>query len=304
MGHLSHALMIPSLKCFQRGTRTESMKILPHRNPVLKSFIYCSRSFLKPVIVSIKGTNVYLFMQKLKKSSFVSLISVFAAFNVICDSLMSLPLPFSGVWYSWIFIATPISGILLGPYAGFLSGFIGVMVGHSVVFRGSEEFLFTFGAPIGAMISALLFRGRWREVLVYYLVLLGAFFVTPVAWQLPLWGIWNVFFAFGCLLMIIVAMHKWENMWNTRASTNLLYILALCAFIGLEADVLFRIFIFVPCQTYQSIYGYNVLDLQYIWGMGAVETPIKAALSTLITAIIGPPIIIAVRKMGLALVKD
>jgi len=279
------------------------MKILPDRKSILKSFIYCSGSILEPVIVSKKGTDMHSFTEKFKKSSFVSLISVFAAFNVICDSLMSLPLPFSGVWYSWVFIATPISGILLGPYAGFLSSFIGVMVGHSMVFRGSEEFLFTFGAPIGAMISALLFRGRWKEVLVYYLILLGAFFVTPVAWQLPLWGMWDVFFAFGCLLTVIVAMQKWKNIWNTRASTNLLYILALSAFIGLEADVLFRIFIFVPCQTYQSI-GFNVLDLQYIWGMGAIETPIKAALSTLITAITGPPMIMAVRKMGLTLVKD
>jgi len=269
-----------------------------------KKFYSLHEKYSEIVIASIKGINMYLFMEKFKKSSFVSLISVFAAFNVICDSLMSSPLPFSGVWYSWIFIATPISGILSGPYAGFLSSFIGVMVGHSMLFRGSEEFLFTFGAPIGAMISALLFRGRWKEVLVYYLVLLGAFFVTPVAWQLPLWGMWDVFFAFGCLLIVIVAMQKWQNIWNTRDNANLFYILALCAFIGLEADVLFRIFIFVPCQTYQSIYGYNVLDLQYIWGMGAVETPIKAALSTVITTLIGPPIIIAVRKMGLLLVKD
>jgi hypothetical protein len=252
----------------------------------------------------MKGVNMRLFMEKFKKSSFVSLISVFAAFNVICDSLMSLPLPFSGIWYSWIFIVTPISGILLGPYAGFLSSFIGVMVGHSMVFRGSEEFLFTFGAPIGAMISALLFRGRWREVLVYYLVLLGAFFVTPVAWQLPLWGMWDVFFAFGGLLIVIVAMQKWQNIWNTKASSNLLYILALCTFIGLEADVLFRVFILVPCQTYQSIYRWDVFYLQSIWGMGAIETPIKVALSTVITTLIGPPIIIAVRKMGLLLVKD
>ena len=247
---------------------------------------------------------MYVFMEKFKESSFVSLISVFAAFNVICDSLMSLPLPFSGVWYSWVFIITPISGILLGPYAGFLSSFIGVMVGHSMVFRGSEEFLFTFGASIGAMISALLFRGRLREVLVYYSVLLGAFFATPVAWQLPLWGMWDVFFAFGCLLVVIVAMQKWKNIWNTRANTNLLYILALCTFIGLEADVLFRIFILVPCQTYQSIYRWDAFTLHSIWGMGAVETPIKAALSILITTIIGPPIIMAVRKMGLLLVKD
>ena len=69
-------------------------------------------------------------MKKLEDSAFVSLIAVFAAFNVICDSLIGPPLPFSGVWYSWIFVSEPITGIILGPLAGFFSSFIGVMIGH------------------------------------------------------------------------------------------------------------------------------------------------------------------------------
>ena len=91
-------------------------------------------------------------MEKLRESWVISLIAVFAAFNIVCDSLMG-PLPdISGVWYSWIFIAEPISGIILGPFASFFSTFIGVMVGHSIYIRDSAEFRFTLGAPIGAMI--------------------------------------------------------------------------------------------------------------------------------------------------------
>ncbi|UCE28929.1 MAG: hypothetical protein JSV85_06620 [Candidatus Bathyarchaeota archaeon] len=260
---------------------------------------------------NIKETNVFSFAEKFKKSSFVSLVSVFAAFNVICDLLLSSPIPFSGgVWFSWVFMITPLSGVLLGPLAGFLASFIGVMVGHSIVFRGSEEFLFTLGAPIGAMVAGFLFRARWREVLVYYLVLLGAYFAAPVAWQLPWWGMWDVFLAFIFLLTIIIAMRKCKNIWNSEAKTKLLHILALCTFVGLEADVLFRIFILIPCQTYQSIYGLDaarmvdLLTLQSFWVAGAVETPIKAALSTIITTIIGPPIIMAAKKVGLPLVKS
>jgi hypothetical protein len=243
-------------------------------------------------------------MEKLRKSSFISLIAVFAAFNVICDSLMG-PLPdISGVWYSWIFIAEPISGIMLGPYASFLSTLIGVMVGHSIYIRHSAEFLFTLGAPIGAMISALIFRGKWKGALVYYLVLLGAFFATPVSWQLPFWGMWDVYLAFGCLLVSVILMKKWKGFWNTKsASVRLLYIVALCTFIGLEADVLFRIFILVPCQTYQII-ALDVSTLQLWWAAGAVETSTKAALSTLISVMVTPSIIKAVRKMGLALSED
>jgi hypothetical protein len=244
-------------------------------------------------------------MEKLRESSFISLIAVFAAFNVICDSLTG-PLPdISGVWYSWIFIAEPISGIMLGPYASFLSTLIGVMVGHSIYIRHSAEFLFTLGAPIGAMISALVFRGKWKIPLVYYLVLLGAFFATPVSWRLPFWGMWDVYLAFGCLLVSVVLMKKWKGLWNTKsAGVRLLYIVALCAFIGLEADVLFRIFVLVPCQTYWIIYALDVSELQLWWAAGAVETSTKAALSTLISVMVTPSIIKAVRKMGLALSED
>lgn len=244
-------------------------------------------------------------MKKLKESLFVSLISVFAAFNIVCDSLMG-PLPdISGVWYSWIFIAEPINGVILGPCASFLSSSIGVMVGHSIHFRGSEEFLFTLGAPIGAMISSLIFRGKWKIALIYYLALLGTYFLTPISWQLPFWGMWDVYLAFGCLLFLIVAMKKWKSFWDTKSTgVRLLYIVALCSFIGLEADVLFRIFILVPCQTYQSIYALDVGKLQSWWAIGAVETSTKAALSTLVSMMVTPPIIKAVRKMGLALLED
>jgi hypothetical protein len=127
-------------------------------------------------------------VKKLKDPSFLSLIAVFASLNVVCDSFIGPPLPFSGVWYSWIFISEPITGILLGPLAGFFSNFIGVMIGHFIYFRGAEEFLFTLGAPIGAMISGLLYKGKCKMALTYYLALLGAYFATPIAWQLPFWG--------------------------------------------------------------------------------------------------------------------
>ena len=232
------------------------------------------------------------------------MIAIFAAFNVICDSLVSSPLPYSGVWHSWIFILEPLTGIILTPLASFFSALIGVMIGHFVNFLDVYEFLFTLGAPIGAMISSLIFRGKWSIALIYYTALLGAFFVTPVSWQLPFWGMWDVYLAFICLLIVSVIVKKWRKLWNTKSSSRLIYILALSTFIGLEADVLFRIFILIPCQTYQLFYNWDVNALQGIWILGAVETSTKAALSTIITATMGLPIITAIRKMGLNILED
>ena len=237
-------------------------------------------------------------MEKFEKSTFIALISVCAAISIICDSLVA-PLPYSGVWLSWIFISEPITGILLGPLAGFLSNLIGVMIGHFINYIDVYEFLFTLGAPLGAMISALVFRRRWGIVLTYYLALFGGFFVAPVSWQLPFWGMWDVYLAFATLLFLVIITSKRKSLWNINSKKRLIYILSLSAFIGLEADVLFRIFIFVPCQTYKLFYDYGVSELQAIWGLGAVETPIKVGLSTIIISIAGPSIIDAVRKLKL-----
>jgi len=236
----------------------------------------------------------------IKSSTFVSLAAVFASFSIVCDSLVVPFLPYSGVWYSWIFISEPITGIILGPLTGFFSNFIGVMIGHSINFVDVYEFLFTLGAPIGAMISALVFRGKWGIALTYYSALLGGFLVVPVAWQLPFWGMWDVYLAFVFLLVATTITTKRKNLWNVKSNARLVYILTLSTFIGLEADVLFRIFIFIPCQTYRLFYGYNASILQAIWAAGAVETPIKAAISTIITVVIGPPIISVARRMGLS----
>lgn len=240
--------------------------------------------------------NINLEKWSLRKSRFVSLVAVFAAINIAFDSLGGLSELSSGVWYSWIFIMEPINGIVLGPYAGFLSNFIGVMIGHCIYFRNPYEFLFTFGAPTGAMVSGLLFRGELKTVSTYYTMLLAAYFITPIAWQLPVWGMWNVYLAYAILLVMAVVLRK--KLWKLK-SKRLLATIAICAFVGLEADVLFRIFVLVPCQTYRIFWqDVGVDTLRSWWIMGAAVTPIKVAISTLVTTLIGPPLIKIIKKIG------
>jgi len=232
----------------------------------------------------------------MRKSQFLALVAIFASVNVVSDSFMSLPEFPSGVWYSWNFLVEALTGIVLGPFAGFAATFTGVMIGHYIYFIDAYEFLFTIGAAIGAMFSAFLFRGKWKPALVYYTALFLAYFVTPVAWQLPVWGMWDTYLAYAVLIAAILMIRK--GLWD-HGSRRLPFVLAVSAFIGLEADVLFRIFIFVPCQTYQLFYGFGVEALQFIWTVGAVGTPIKAALATLVTVVIGHALVKTLKKANL-----
>lgn len=232
--------------------------------------------------------------RKITKAQTVAIVAVFAALSVITDSFGGLPS--SGIWYSWNFLMEPLTGIILGPLLGFAATSIGVMIGHYIYFIDAYEFLFTMGAPIGAAVSALLFRGKWKLVLGYYTILFAAYFLTPVAWQLPFWGMWDTYIAFAVLLAVIFLIKK--GLWK-HESTRLPIVLAVIAFVGLEADVLFRIFILIPCQTYRIFYGWNVEDLQFIWGSGAVITPIKVVLSSMAAVAIGHPLLETLRKAGL-----
>jgi hypothetical protein len=222
-------------------------------------------------------------MRKDTGSRFVSLVILFGALTVVVDSIPGIPQFTEGVWYSWIFVMTPITGIVVGPTAGFLATAVGVLIGHILYFRGLPEFLFTLGAPVGCMVAGLLFRGRWRPVLAYYTVLFAGYFLTPTAWQLPVWGMWDTYLAYASLAILALLAAKGSRVFTSPASR----LFPLAAFIGLEADVLFRVFLFVPLQTYRTIYGLPVDVLQFIWAAGALVTPVQVALSVVATTVLG-----------------
>lgn len=232
----------------------------------------------------------------MKRSQLVSLIAIFTALNVVCDSISGISLFEYGVWWSWIFLIVPITGFILGPYAGFMSTFFGVIIGHFIYFRGAPEFLFAMGAPIGAMISGLLFRGKWKTAFLYYTVLFITYFATPIAWKLPVWGMWDTYLAYAGLFTVAVILSKRKSENSDKKESP--YSLALYAFIGLEADILFRIFLLIPCQTYRLIYGWPVEVLQGAWALAATVTPIQVALSVLVTSTIGIPLIRILLKTG------
>lgn len=223
------------------------------------------------------------------QSRFVAFISTFSALAVALDSIPIIPGFYSGVWDSWLFLISPLYGIILGPVVGAASIAIGSFIGHLIYFRDPFELLFMFGTPLGAGISGLIFQKRWQPVLPIYSLLLVSYFITPVSWQLPILGVWDVLVGFGVLLFFSFtgALKGWKRTWKQDTVLRLLFAIM----IGLEIDVLFRVFVFVPCQTYWLFYGLTVESLQYIWWGAALVTPLKVLLAGLAGIAVGFPLI-------------
>jgi len=215
------------------------------------------------------------------KTRSIALVTIFAALTAVLDALPGLPQLSSGVWYGWTFVAVPLAGIVLGPWEAFLSVFIGVMISHTVVFIGLYEYFFTIGAPVGAMISSLVFRGRLRAVLPYYLVLLGAYSLTPTSWSLPFWALWDTYTAFIVLIALVLFKRRLYDMAKGRLAFTF------SALIGLEADILFRIFLFIPLGTWNWLYQFPLEFVQMVWVVSAAVTPIQVGIALFSTSLAG-----------------
>ncbi|MEM2922317.1 MAG: hypothetical protein QXF26_08400 [Candidatus Bathyarchaeia archaeon] len=217
-----------------------------------------------------------------KTRRWLSHVAIFACLMAIFDAAPGLPQLSSGVWYGWTFIAEPIIGVFLDPPEAFFSALIGVMAGQTIGFRGDiYEFVFALGAPVGALVTSLTFRGRVAPVTAYYLFSLSTYFLSPNSNELPHWALWDTYLAFFALLTVILFGGK-LFIGRTNAGA-----LTFSAFIGLEADILFRIFVFIPLGTYKWLYGFPVEFVQAVWVVSAVLTPIQVGLGTLLTFAVG-----------------
>ncbi len=218
------------------------------------------------------------------KSHFVAFTSIFAAMAAVLDLILT-PGFYSGIWDSWIFLLSPIVGVLLGPVGGFVAIGIGSLVGHVLFYRDIFEMVYMIGAPVGAAMAGFVYQRRWKPVIAFYSVLLGGYFMYPISWSLPLFGIWDILVGFGFVLLFSVLTRK--GWWDESTKGKNLLNLVFCAVIGLESDILTRVFILVPGQTYWLFYGFTPEDLQLIWLGAGIITPIKVILAVIVMVTVG-----------------
>lgn len=125
-------------------------------------------------------------------------------------------------------------------------------------------------------------------VFIYYTLLLVTYFLTPISRNIPIWWMWNVYVAYSILCVLVLMRNKWSM--GRIEPENHPYLYALCAFIGLEADILFRIFILIPSQTYK-FYGFSNEVLSLIWTAGTFITPIQVGVAVLLSTFLAPVLV-------------
>ncbi|MFX1484361.1 MAG: hypothetical protein ACFFCP_14360, partial [Promethearchaeota archaeon] len=201
----------------------------------------------------------------------------------------------SGVWYSWAFLLSPIVGILLGPYLGAVSVGIGSLVGHTIYYRESTEFLFMVGLSVGAAMAGFVYQRRWKPVFGIYTAMLLGYFIYPVSWRLPLWGIWDTLVGYG--IVLIYSGVTTRKIWSNTNERYKILLLLFCTVIALESDILFRVFVLLPGQVHWVL-GMTPEILYDVWLVAGIITPIKVILASIVVVTIGLQIIRILERHG------
>jgi len=224
-----------------------------------------------------------------RSSLIAALVALFGALHAV---LVAIP----GIWRSWMIVILPIEGVLLGPRAGFLAALLGCLIGRLIRPRPGFYVIFGLAEPVGALVAGLAFKKRWRAVFALFAVLLAAYFAHPLGRELPAWCLWDIYIAL--ILIPAIPYVVGPALKEKDNPKRLTPAVALAAFIGVEADVLMRIFILIPMGFY-ALMGLTAGALYVAWLAGAVETPVESTISVLVTIIVGVPLLVTLEKSKL-----
>jgi hypothetical protein len=188
----------------------------------------------------------------------LALVAIFAALYYVL-SLVTPFVPAVGlpeITISLEALIASIFGIVLGPYLGMLTAFLGAFVTWTLPPTGMSPFALPFllSPPINALITGLIFYRKWKYSFVVFAVLISAFLFTPPVqpltehWYVAVAVLFDKIIALFLIFPVVMFAKK-----LSFAKASLFYFLLF--FIGNQADNMWGSFAFSLPVVYQGIFG-------------------------------------------------
>jgi uncharacterized membrane protein len=188
----------------------------------------------------------------------IALVAIFAALYYVLSLIAPIRIP-TGVGnleISFAALIAAVIGIVLGPYLGAASAFLGAFVAWTLPPSSGSLFglPFLLSPPLSALVTGLVFYRKWKYAFVAFSALIIAFLFTPPVWPLTE----NVTVAVAVLfdkiiaLLLIIPIAKFAKQLSV-AKASLFYFLLF--FVGNEADNMWGTLVFSTPIVYEGIYG-------------------------------------------------
>lgn len=221
----------------------------------------------------------------------VALAAIFAALyyilSLITPYVPAIAIP--EIKISLEALIASIFGLVLGPYLGALTAFLGAFVAWTIP-PGSMSPLglpFLLSPPINALVTGLIYYKKWKGGFLAFSLLIIAFLFTPPVQPITenfIVAIAVLFDKIIALLLILPCVKFAKQLSTTGKGVALFYFLL--TFIGNQADNMWGSFIFATPIVYEGIFGLSVDTVRFLFLVSPFAYPairlIQAAIATII----------------------
>lgn len=224
----------------------------------------------------------------------LALIAIFAALYYVL-SLITPYIPAVGapeIRISLEALIATIFGIVLGPYLGATTAFLGAFVAFTLppVGMAPTALPFLLSPPINALVSGLIYYKKWKFGLTIFALLIVAFLFTPPVQ--PLTENWftavAVLFDKVIALLLILPLVKFAKYLSTGSRVTVFFFIL--AFIGNQADNMWGSFIFATPIVYNGVFGMDIATVRYLFLLSPLAYPAIRLIQAFVVMLIAVPL--------------
>jgi ECF transporter S component (folate family) len=189
----------------------------------------------------------------------IALIAIFAALYYVLSLITPhIPIGVGDVRISLEALIATIFGLVLGPYLGAATAFLGAFVTWTLPPAGMSpaNFPFLLSPPINALVAGLVYYKKWKWGFLAFSGLIIAFLFTPPIQPLTENSIVAAAVLFDKIIAVLLILPcvKFAKQLSVGQSAAFYFLLA---FIGNEADNMWGSFIFATPPVYNGIFGFS-----------------------------------------------
>jgi hypothetical protein len=223
----------------------------------------------------------------------LALVAIFAALYYVL-SLITPYIPAIGVPEITISLEALIAsvfGLVLGPYLGSLTAFLGAFVAWTLPPSGMSPFglPFLLSPPLNALVTGLIFYKKWKYGFAVFSVLVIAFLFTPPVQPLTENGfiavavLFDKVIALFLILPVVIFARK-----LSIGKASLFYFLLF--FIGNQADNMWGSLVFSVPTVYNGIFGLDVVGVRGLFLLSPFAYPAIRLIQAFIAMLIAVPL--------------
>jgi predicted membrane protein len=225
----------------------------------------------------------------------IALMAIFAAMYVALSFVepIQIPVGVPGLTISPVALLATLFGLILGPYLGTGTAFLGAAVGWAVTGGSPYSLPFLLSPALNAFVSGALFYKKWKMAFAAFAIFIVAFLFTPPVLsmanafgsvQVALWVLWDKIIA----LLLILPIAFYSKRLSVGQGALLFFLIA---FVGNQADNIWGSFIYAWPIVYEGIFGFTTEFVQLTFLAGPFLYPTIRVIEALIVMVIAVPLI-------------